>query len=79
MDQTNIHAAEEAERMTRTIASVSTSLDEAAQQSDAVMKSVAVIEARRDAPEWAETARRAYRISDLAPAPEPLVIEAQGR
>jgi len=44
-----------------------------------VGETVAIIEARRDAPEWAETAKRAYRIADLAPAPEPLVIEALGR
>ena len=41
-------------------------------------ETLAVIEARRDAPEWAETAKRAYRIADSAPPPEPLVIEAQG-
>jgi pyrimidine-nucleoside phosphorylase len=42
-------------------------------------ETVAVIEARRDAPDWAEIARRAYRIADVPPAPQPLVIEAAGR
>ncbi len=42
-------------------------------------ETLAIIEARRDAPDWAETARTAYRIADAAPTPEPLVIEAQGR
>jgi pyrimidine-nucleoside phosphorylase len=42
-------------------------------------EAVAVIEARRDAPEWAETAKQAYRIAEKAPTPEPLVIEDQGR
>ncbi len=42
-------------------------------------ETLAVIEARRDAPDWGETARGAYRIADAAPTPEPLVIEAQER
>jgi pyrimidine-nucleoside phosphorylase len=42
-------------------------------------ETVAVIEARREAPDWAETARLAYRIADTPPAPQPLVIEAPGR
>ena len=42
-------------------------------------ETLAVIEARRDAPDWAETARRAYSIGDQAPTPRPLVIEVQGR
>lgn len=42
-------------------------------------ETLAVIEARRDAPDWAETARGAYRITETASTPEPLVIEAQGR
>jgi len=42
-------------------------------------ETVAVIEARRDAPDWADIAKRAYRIADEPPAPQPLVIEAAGR
>ncbi len=44
-----------------------------------VGETLAVIEARRDAPEWAESAKAAYRIADVPPAPEPLVIETQER
>ncbi len=40
---------------------------------------LAVVEARRDAPDWAETVRRAYAIADQAHAPKPLVIEDLGR
>jgi len=40
---------------------------------------LAVIEARRDAPEWSEAARRSYRIADEAPPPQPLVLEDLGR
>jgi thymidine phosphorylase len=42
-------------------------------------ETVAVIQARRDAPDWAEIAKRAYRIADQPPALKPLVIEAAGR
>jgi pyrimidine-nucleoside phosphorylase len=42
-------------------------------------ETVAIIEARRDAPDWAETARRAYSIGDQAPPPRPLVLEAPDR
>jgi len=42
-------------------------------------ETLAIIEARRDAPDWAETARNGYRIADAPPAPEPLVLEAPGR
>ncbi len=42
-------------------------------------ETVAVIEAHRDAPDWAEIAKRSYRITDAPPAPTPLVIEATGR
>ena len=42
-------------------------------------ETVAIIEARRDAPDWAETARHAYTIAEQAPTPRPLVIEAPGR
>jgi pyrimidine-nucleoside phosphorylase len=40
---------------------------------------LAILEARRDAPEWAETVKRSYRIADEPPAPQPLVIEDLGR
>ncbi|HKW50138.1 MAG TPA: thymidine phosphorylase, partial [Candidatus Eisenbacteria bacterium] len=36
---------------------------------------VAVIEAHRDAPEWADAALHAYTIGDEPPAPRPLVLE----
>jgi hypothetical protein len=36
---------------------------------------VAVIEAHRYAPEWADAASRAYTIGDEAPAPRPLILE----
>jgi pyrimidine-nucleoside phosphorylase len=42
-------------------------------------ETVAVIEARRDAPDWAETARASYRIADTAPGPRALLIEDLGR
>jgi hypothetical protein len=42
-------------------------------------ETVAIIEARRDAPDWAETARGSYKIADAPPTPQPLVIEAPGR
>lgn len=42
-------------------------------------ETLAIIEARRDAPDWAETARNAYRIADAPPLPLPLVLEAPGR
>jgi thymidine phosphorylase len=42
-------------------------------------ETLAIIEARRDAPDWAETARRAYAIGDQAPPPRPLVLEAPER
>jgi thymidine phosphorylase len=41
-------------------------------------ETLAVIEARRDAPEWAETAKRSYRIAEEKPAPEQLVLEELG-
>ena len=40
---------------------------------------LALIEAHRDAPEFAEVARRAYTIADRAPAPAPILIEDLGR
>jgi pyrimidine-nucleoside phosphorylase len=42
-------------------------------------EAVAIIDARRDAPDWADTVKRAYRIADEAPAPQPLIIEDLGR
>jgi pyrimidine-nucleoside phosphorylase len=42
-------------------------------------ETLAVIEARRDAPDWAETARASYQIADTAPGPQPLLIEDLGR
>jgi len=39
---------------------------------------VAIVEARRDAPDWADEVRRAYSIADQAPAPRPLIIEEVG-
>ena len=42
-------------------------------------ETVAIIEARRDAPDWAETAKAAYTVADAPPPPRPLVIEASDR
>jgi thymidine phosphorylase len=39
---------------------------------------VAIVEARRDAPDWADEVRRAYSIADQAPTPRPLIIEEVG-
>lgn len=39
---------------------------------------VALIEARRDAPDWAEAARRAFTIADHPPPEEPILIEDLG-
>ena len=39
---------------------------------------VAIVEARRDAPDWADEVRRAYSIADQAPTPKPLIIEEMG-
>jgi pyrimidine-nucleoside phosphorylase/thymidine phosphorylase len=36
---------------------------------------LALVQAHRDAPEWAQAAVRAYTIGDEAPAPSPLVLE----
>jgi hypothetical protein len=36
---------------------------------------MAIVEAHRAAPEWAEAARRAFTIGDTAPAPEPVILE----
>jgi len=41
-------------------------------------ETLAVLEARRDAPDWAEAARRSYQIGDGPPGPQPLVIEDLG-
>jgi pyrimidine-nucleoside phosphorylase len=41
-------------------------------------ETLAVIEARREAPDWGGTATRAYRIAEEKPAPEPLVLEELG-
>ena len=40
---------------------------------------VAIVEARREAPDWADEVRRAYSIADQAPTPKPLIIEDSGR
>ena len=40
---------------------------------------VAIVEARREAPDWADEVRRAYSIADQAPTPKPLIIEESGR
>ena len=37
-------------------------------------EALAIVEARRDAPDWAEVVRDSYRIGDEAPPPQPLVI-----
>jgi pyrimidine-nucleoside phosphorylase len=39
---------------------------------------LAVVEARRDAPDWADEVRRAYSIADQPPQPKPLIIEEPG-
>ena len=39
---------------------------------------VAIVEARRDAPDWADEVRRAYSIADQAPTPKPIVLEEVG-
>jgi pyrimidine-nucleoside phosphorylase len=41
-------------------------------------ETLAVIEARREAPDWGETARKGYRIAEEKPPPEPLVLEELG-
>ena len=41
-------------------------------------ETLAIVEARRDAPDWAEVVRDSYRIEDVAPTPQPLVIEDLG-
>jgi len=42
-------------------------------------ETVAVIEAHRDAPDWAETVNQAYRIEDAPPLAQPLIVDAGGR
>jgi len=39
---------------------------------------VAVIEAHRSAPEWADAAWHAYTIGEEAPAPGPLILQQLG-
>jgi pyrimidine-nucleoside phosphorylase len=41
-------------------------------------ETLAVIEARREAPDWGEIAAKGYRIAEEKPAPEPLILEELG-
>jgi len=42
-------------------------------------ETLAILEARRDAPDWAERARGSYQIAEEPPSLQPLVIEDLGR